>query len=126
MIECMISIRKTLAYQTFVTPVPLLAKARQRPGTSAMICCNDLTVVGALRGLHDMGLDVPADVSVIGFDDIESAPCVEPARTTVLLGLVAEGFRGERGEHAAEPAATQRVAVELVVRGSTGPATGGP
>jgi DNA-binding LacI/PurR family transcriptional regulator len=106
----------------------------RRPGTTALICYNDLTAVGALRGLHAMGLEVPADVSVTGFDDIELAPYVEPPLTTVrqdttlmgewavgtLLGLIAEGFSGEGGGHSADTAPTQRIDVEIVVRGSTG------
>ncbi len=109
---------------------------RRRPGTTALICYNDLTAVGALRGVHALGMAVPGDVSIIGFDDIELAPYVEPPLTTIrqdtyamgewavstLLGLIAEGKTSERPEVATPPdTPTRRIAVHLVVRGSTGP-----
>ena len=53
------------------------------PRPTAVICGNDVLAVGALRGSRDMGLDVPQDVSITGFDDIELARIVTPALTTV-------------------------------------------
>lgn len=108
---------------------------RAHPETTALICYNDLTAVGALRGVHAMGMDVPGDVSVVGFDDIELAPYVEPQLTTVrqdttqmgqwavstLLRLIAEASAGEAAE---APAKTQRIPVEMVVRGSSGAVRG--
>lgn len=46
---------------------------------TALFGYNDLIAIGAMRGVHDLGLKVPHDVSVIGFDDIESAAFVTPA-----------------------------------------------
>ncbi|WP_439122285.1 LacI family DNA-binding transcriptional regulator [Marivita sp.] len=50
---------------------------------SVVMCGNDVLAVGALRGAHDMGLSVPQDVSITGFDDIELARIVTPQITTV-------------------------------------------
>lgn len=58
----------------------LMAKA---PGTTAVLCANDVLAVGALRAAKEMGLSVPDDISITGFDDIELATLAEPALTTV-------------------------------------------
>ncbi|MEO9821520.1 MAG: LacI family DNA-binding transcriptional regulator [Paracoccaceae bacterium] len=50
---------------------------------TAVMCGNDVLAVGALRQAIDMGLRVPQDVSITGFDDIELARIVSPALTTV-------------------------------------------
>jgi LacI family transcriptional regulator len=53
------------------------------PDTTAVMCVNDVLAIGALRAAREMGLDVPGDVSVTGFDDIEIAMLAEPSLTTV-------------------------------------------
>jgi len=50
---------------------------------TVVFCGNDVLAVGALRAAHALGLRVPQDVSVTGFDDIELASLVEPGLTTV-------------------------------------------
>lgn len=50
---------------------------------TAVLCGNDVLAVGALRAAKEMGLRVPEDVSITGFDDIELAILAEPALTTV-------------------------------------------
>jgi len=58
----------------------------QRPGPpTAVLASNDLTAIGALRGIRQAGLRVPQDVSVVGFDDIYMAQFTEPPLTTVRL-----------------------------------------
>jgi LacI family transcriptional regulator len=52
---------------------------------TAVLTSNDLTAIGALRAVHRKGLNVPKDVSVIGFDDIHFAEFTEPPLTTVAL-----------------------------------------
>jgi DNA-binding LacI/PurR family transcriptional regulator len=113
---------------------------RDDPGTTALLCYNDLTAVGAIRGLRAIGLRVPADVSVVGFDDIDIAPCVDPALTTVHqaadeMGRWALSSLCARIDHGREPSAgtiggppgeTRRVPVRLVERESTGPARDRP
>ncbi len=53
------------------------------PRPSVVMCGNDVLAVGALRGAREMGLSVPEDVSITGFDDIELARIVTPQITTV-------------------------------------------
>jgi LacI family transcriptional regulator len=52
---------------------------------TAVLASNDLTAIGALRGIRNMGLQVPDDISVVGFDDIDLAEFTEPPLTTVRL-----------------------------------------
>lgn len=50
---------------------------------TAIFCHNDLMALGAVRAIHDLGLRVPQDVAVIGFDDIQLATMATPALSTV-------------------------------------------
>jgi DNA-binding LacI/PurR family transcriptional regulator len=53
------------------------------PDLDAVFAANDMMAIGALRSLRAAGRRVPADVSVVGYDDIELAQHTEPALTTV-------------------------------------------
>lgn len=93
-------------------------------GYGAVACANDMVALGVVRHLRAVGLRVPQDVSVVGFDDIAWASLMEPALTTVRQPLAALGAAAvrlllERLE--APERATRRVVlpVELVVRNST-------
>ena len=50
----------------------------REPRPTGLLCYNDLVAVGALRAAKALGLRVPGDLSVIGFDDIPLAAMVEP------------------------------------------------
>ena len=54
---------------------------------SALFAFNDISAMGAIRALRESGFHVPEDVSVIGFDDIQSAAFQNPALTTVRQPL---------------------------------------
>ncbi len=56
--------------------------ARRKPFT-AIFCFNDVSAIGAITALHEAGLHVPRDVSVVGFDDIPAAATMRPSLTTV-------------------------------------------
>jgi len=58
---------------------------------SAIFCFNDASAIGAITALHEAGLHVPRQVSVIGFDDIPSAATMRPALTTVRQPLYEMG-----------------------------------
>ncbi|MBX9601660.1 MAG: LacI family transcriptional regulator [Bryobacteraceae bacterium] len=98
----------------------------QLPGRpTAVFCYDDMTALGALRGIRAAGLRVPEDVSVVGFDDLLIASYVEPALTTIRqpkehMGTLATEMilnllSGEKGE------ANVKVAGELIVRKSACP-----
>jgi DNA-binding LacI/PurR family transcriptional regulator len=64
----------------------------QRPNRpSAIIAANDLAAFGAIAELSAMGLSVPLDVSVLGFDDIAFARVYQPALTTIAQPVYALG-----------------------------------
>ncbi len=91
-----------------------------RPRPSAVICGNDVLAVGALTRAREMGLSVPGDVSVTGFDDIELAQVVRPALTTVHVPHRQMGQEAARmltrmvkGDTAVE---SVRLATELCLR----------
>ncbi|HEY1452552.1 MAG TPA: LacI family DNA-binding transcriptional regulator [Roseiarcus sp.] len=52
---------------------------------TAIFCANDLMAVGAYEALHELGLRIPDDVAVMGYDDREIAQHLHPPLTTVLL-----------------------------------------
>jgi LacI family transcriptional regulator len=55
--------------------------AREQP--DAVFCANDLMAIGAMDVVHELGLRVPDDVALVGFDDVEAATLVSPTLTTV-------------------------------------------
>ena len=104
----------------------LLEKTRD---FTAIFCFNDIAAIGAIRALKDAGLSVPGDVSVVGFDDIQSAAYSTPSLTTVRQPLLEMGRRGaqillERIAHRENEYPSEIVmAPEFVIRESTGPAS---
>jgi LacI family transcriptional regulator len=57
---------------------------RSRDYPDSVFCANDLMAVGAIEALREAGLDVPGDVAVAGFDDVDAATIVHPSLTTVV------------------------------------------
>jgi DNA-binding LacI/PurR family transcriptional regulator len=58
----------------------------QRPPT-AVVCANDSMAIGAIKAIHESGRNVPKDISVVGFDDIDVAAQVHPPLTTVAAPI---------------------------------------
>ena len=88
---------------------------------TAIFCANDESAVGAMRALHQAGLRVPEDVSVVGFDDIDMAAHLIPPLTTVRVDKEAIGAWAVRRLLAralapAAVAATLALHVELIER----------
>ena len=94
----------------------------------AVFCFNDLLALGAMRVLHEQGVRVPADVAVVGFDDIEDGRYSTPTLTTVrpdkkriaelAVRLLAEQLEeGGRGAHAPREVVAP---FDLAIRESTG------
>ena len=99
----------------------------------ALFCFNDLLALGAMEALRRHGVDVPADVAVVGFDDIEEGRHTVPGLTTVAVDLtVLAGAAVDSLVHRLDDPSTPDgdsilVPHRLVVRGSTVPprTTGG-
>jgi len=91
------------------------------PQTTAIFCANDLVALGVLKQLHERGIRVPEDVSVVGFDDSYFASLVSPGLTTVRQQPYELGRRAAQiafdTSNDAEPQ-TVVFAPELVVRQS--------
>jgi DNA-binding LacI/PurR family transcriptional regulator len=95
---------------------------------TAIFCFNDISAIGVVRAIHDAGLRVPEDVSVVGFDDIISAAYQKPSLTTVRQPLRKMGSEGAQvlldliANPQTEPPAEIVMEPELIVRESTGAA----
>ncbi len=69
----------------------------QRGGDfTALVCYNDIAAIGAIRALMNHGLQVPNDVSIVGFDDIQSAAFHNPSLTTIRQPLHQMGSTAAR------------------------------
>lgn len=98
-------------------------------GCTGVICGSDLMALGAIRAVRERGLDVPADVSVIGYDDSPLIAFTDPPLTTVRQAVQAMGAAAVRallddihgGCGTFAPRTEYLFRPELVVRGSTGP-----
>ncbi len=93
-------------------------------GPTAVLAGNDQLALGILRALWERGLDVPGDVSVVGFDDVAGAAYFVPPLTTVRQPFGTLGARCVAMVLAAlagQSVPTERIAPELVVRSSTAP-----
>jgi DNA-binding LacI/PurR family transcriptional regulator len=98
-----------------------------RAGVTGIVAASDPMALGAIRAVRRAGLDVPGDVSVIGFDDSALMSSVDPPLTTVRQPIDAMGrlvIELLITQIAGAPVAHEEVLFEpeLVVRSSTGPA----
>jgi DNA-binding LacI/PurR family transcriptional regulator len=101
--------------------VQQLFASKFRP--TAILCVNDFMAVGVLRQLRDMGIDVPGDISVTGFDNITLSAVVYPALTTLHIPRDQIGRQIFASLTQKQPLKTQQEIIfvpELVVRESTG------
>lgn len=65
----------------------------QRPEFTAVVCHNDVMAMGAVRKAQELGLSVPGDLSVVGFDDISTLYNFQPALTSVSFSRFDMGRR---------------------------------
>ena len=93
---------------------------------SAVVCGSDMMALGAIRAVRQRGLEVPGDISVVGYDDSPLIAFTDPPLTTIRQSVHAMGQAAVRAlldEIAGVPAPWAEFVYrpELVVRGSTGP-----
>lgn len=109
------------------TAAKLLAR---QPRPTALFCMSDASAIGACHYAHRSGLKVPSDLSVIGFDDIQAAPYMNPPLSTInvplrdigraVVRLLVGILQGKITKRVREILPHQ-----LVLRGSTTNASGG-
>lgn len=92
---------------------------------TALIVANDIAAIGAIAAIKDAGLEVPGDISVVGYDGISLGGLRSISLTTVAqplshLGQLAAQRILSRIESPNQPAEHLRVTSSLVVRGTTG------
>lgn len=93
---------------------------------TALVAYNDIIAIGAMKGARSLGLSVPDDVSIAGFDDIEFASFVDPPLTTSrqpkqemgrrAIDLLVDAIGGRTGP------VREMLPARIVARGSTAPA----
>jgi LacI family transcriptional regulator len=95
----------------------------REPGVTALFAGNDKMALGAMHYLSGKNIDVPGQVSVVGFDDLRHAAFVTPALTTVHLPLYEVGVlaceRLVERVHSKGDRVNERLPTHLVVREST-------
>jgi DNA-binding LacI/PurR family transcriptional regulator len=106
----------------------------QDPRPTAVLCFSDVLANGVVKAAEELGLSVPDDVSVVGFDDSSLASRMRPTLTTVRQPIAEKGRAASaallaslgRGRDAAPPESAEQLVLptELVVRQSTGPPPG--
>ena len=111
--------RRDDAYQS------TLAVMRQPDPPTAIFAMSNMMMLGVLQALADLGLKVPKDVSVIGIDDFDTAPIMNPPLTVVAVPI-AEMARAAIGTlleeiatHRAPGGGREVYTPELIVRSST-------
>ena len=125
--ELTIQLEKDLTSPELGYPVVAQLLAHRRSFT-AVLSFNDVAAIGCIRALHDSGLRVPHDVSVVGFDDIKEAAFQTPSLTTIRqplhqMGELAVQLLLQQLQPPGVKAPSQMaVEPELIVRESTGPA----
>ena len=96
-----------------------------RPRPTAVFCANDIQAIGALYECRDAGIDIPRDMSIVGFDDLPIASYITPPLTTIRVPADEMGVRAARAiigtiEQGSDVTPCE-LSTDLVVRGTTAP-----
>jgi DNA-binding LacI/PurR family transcriptional regulator len=95
---------------------------------TAVLAMSDAIAIGAMRAARELGLHVPSDLSVVGFDDVDLAAHVDPPLTTVHQPIRQKGAEAVRlllvevEQRSPNEPEHLRLETRLIVRASTGPA----
>jgi DNA-binding LacI/PurR family transcriptional regulator len=92
---------------------------------TAVVASTDQLAIGALHQAAHMGLSVPGDLSIVGFDDLPMAEYATPSLTTVCMPIAQMAAAGVRAaieeEHDGEAVIVQILRPQIVIRASSGP-----
>lgn len=121
-VDSSLIVRGDFSFEAGVSALKKLMSLPQPP--RALFCHNDIMALGAIKEAKAMGLRVPQDLSVVGFDDIELSRYCDPSLTTVAqpryaigreaMLLLLEQLQGRRVNNG-----SRLLDFELKVRGST-------
>jgi Transcriptional regulators len=100
-----------------------LLKLRQPP--TAVMASNDLTAIGMMREIHAAGLNLPGDISILGFDDIEISNFLQPPLTTIRvpraeIGVSAFNALYSANRRRGSDGTEHRISTQFAIRESTG------
>lgn len=100
----------------------------RRSGITAVFAHNDVIALGAMHAIHQAGLSIPGDISVVGYDDIASAAFYCPPLTTIsyakeslALAAARKLFTMMDSDRDPVETTTELLPVSLIVRESTAP-----
>ena len=103
-----------------------------QPRPTAILCSNDMTAIGVMREAYDLNIRIPADLSIVGFDDIRLAQFMTPPLTTVqmsqteLARLALQALLNEIEDGSATKSRNEyKLITSLILRSSTGLAPSG-
>ncbi|SET71186.1 transcriptional regulator, LacI family [Natronincola peptidivorans] len=90
---------------------------------TAIFIANDSMSIGAMRAIEELGLKIPEDISVVGFDDIEVSRHLQPSLTTVRVPLFQMAFMAannliKANDENIDFYANYKIPVELIIRNS--------
>ena len=113
--------------ETAAAPAHALLTLTDRP--TAIFAANDLSAIQVIRTADGLGIDVPSDLSVVGFDNIPESALTDPPLTTVDQSIQGLGYEAvrllieliERPDQHGEAPVHVKLPTELVVRRSTAP-----
>ncbi|WP_230855223.1 LacI family DNA-binding transcriptional regulator [Arthrobacter terrae] len=111
-----------------------MAAAIRESGATGIICYNDLMAIGLMQELQSAGVRIPAEFSIVGFDNIFGSDFTTPPLSTVksplretgataltlILAELAASIEPGRADDSALRAEAAKLATELVIRGSSG------
>lgn len=97
---------------------------------TAVVASNDLTAIGAMGAIHERGLRIPEDISIVGYDDIQLSAYTQPSLTTLRLPRIEIATAAFRALYKSLQSQTGKpqngedydIQPTLIVRQSTGPA----
>lgn len=121
-VEEMIIINGDFQYESGYQATHHLLTLDQPP--TAIFACNDMMAVGAISAAQELNRQIPADLSVVGFDDVRLAAFTNPPLTTISqpkreMGVVAATMLLERMKHRDRPPRHRLLETSLLIRRST-------
>ena len=92
---------------------------------TAIFACNDATAIGCYKAAKELGLIVPDDLAIMGFDDVDSSTHLDPDLSTVHIYKAELGKEAVRSlvdqlDNPDQPFKTKIISTKLIVRGSSG------